>query len=72
MIENRPLVFECELVSMDPETCLVIGKVVNVAADETVLTDGKPDPDKIKPISYDPINHVYRGLTAPLGKAFQG
>ena len=72
VIENLPLVFECELVAMDPETCLVIGKVVNVAADEIVLTDGKPDPDKIKPISYDPINHVYRGLTAPLGKAFQG
>lgn len=37
-----------------------------------VLSDGKPDFDKIKPISYDPINHVYRGLTAPLAKAFQG
>ena len=71
-VENLPLVFECELVSMDPETCLVIGKVVNVAVDESVLTDGKPDPDKIKPLAYDPVDHVYRGLTAPLAKAFQG
>ena len=50
----------------------MIGKVVNVAADESVLTDGKPDPDKIKPVTYDPIQHVYRGLTAPLARAFQG
>ena len=71
-VENLPLVFECELVSMDPDTCLVIGKVVNVAVDESVLTDGQPDPDKIKPIAYDPVQHVYRGLTAPLAKAFQG
>lgn len=71
-IEELPLAFECELVSMDPETCLVLGKVVNVAADESVLTAGKPDPEKIKPISFDPVLHVYRGLTAPLGKAFQG
>lgn len=71
-VENLPLVFECELVSMDPETCLVIGKVVNVAVDESVLTDGKPDHDKIRPLTYDPVNHVYRGLTGPLAKAFQG
>lgn len=71
-VENLPLVFECELVSMDPDTCLVIGKVVNVAVDESVLTDGKPDPAKIKPITYDPVNHVYRGLTDPIGRAFQG
>jgi len=71
-INELPLVFECELVSMDPETCLVVGKVVNVAADESVLTGGKPDPDKIKPLAFDPIKHVYRGLTEPIAKAFQG
>ncbi len=71
-IENLPLVFECELLSMNPDTCLVIGKVVNVAVDESALTDGKPDPEKIRPITFDPVQHVYRGLTAPLAKAFQG
>lgn len=72
VIENLPLVFECELVSMDPETCLVIGKVVNVAVDENALTDGKPDPEKIKPIAFDPVLHLYRGLSSPIAKAFQG
>ena len=71
-INELPLAFECEVVSMDPETCLVVGKVVNVAADESVLTDGKPDTEKVRPLTYDPLQHVYRGLTSPLGKAFQG
>ena len=70
-IDELPLVFECELVSMDPDTCLVVGKVVNVACDETVLTDGKPDAEKIAPITYDPVAHVYRPLAAPLAQAFK-
>lgn len=71
-INELPLAFECEVVSMDPETCLVLGKVLNVAADDSVLADGKPDPGKIKPLAYDPLIHAYRGLTPPLAKAFQG
>ena len=71
VVRELPLVFECELVSMDPDTCLVIGRVVNVAADESVLTDGKPDPDKIVPISYDPMGHVYRSVGAPVAPAYQ-
>ena len=71
VVRELPLVFECELVSMDPDTCLVVGRVVNVAADESVLTDGKPDPDKIVPISYDPMGHVYRSVGAPVAPAYQ-
>lgn len=70
-IDELPLVFECELVSMDPETCLVVGKVVNVACDEVALTDGNPDAEKIAPITYDPVAHVYRPLAAPLASAFK-
>ena len=56
---------------MDPDTCLVVGRVINVAADESVLTDGKPDPDKIVPISYDPMGYVYRSVGAPVAPAYQ-
>ena len=70
-IDELPLVFECELGSMDPDTCLVIGKVVNVACDESALTDGQPDAEKIGPISYDPVAHVYRPLASPLAPAFK-
>ena len=62
VVRELPLVFECELVSMDENTCLVIGRVVNVAADESVLTDGKPDSGKIMPIAYDPMRLAYRAM----------
>jgi hypothetical protein len=55
---------------MDKNTCLVIGKVVNVAADESVLTDGKPDSDKIMPIAYDPLMHTYRSIGTPIASAY--
>ena len=72
VIRELPLAFECELVSMDDKTCLVIGRVVNVAADESVLTEGKPDTDKVRPIAYDPLHHVYRTIGAPVAQAYQG
>ena len=71
VVRELPLVFECELVSMDADTCLVVGRVVNVAADESVLTDGKPDPDKIAPIAYDPLGHTYRSMGASIASAYQ-
>ena len=71
VIDELPLVFECELVSMDDETCLVIGKVVNVACDESALTNNQPDAEKIAPITYDPVTPVYRPLGKPLAQAFK-
>ena len=71
VVRELPLVFECELVSMDPDTCLVVGRVVNVAADESVLTDGKPDTDKIVPIAYDPLKLAYRAMGATVAPVHQ-
>ena len=71
VVRELPLVFECALVSMDADTCLVVGRVVNVAADESVLTDGKPDPGKIAPIAYDPLEHTYRSMGASIASAYQ-
>ena len=69
VVRELPLVFECELVSMDENTCLVVGRVVNVAAEDTVLTDGKPDSAKIKPIAYDPLQLAYRNMGAAVASA---
>ena len=41
-----------------------------VNADESVLTDGKIDPKKLKPIAYDPANNTYVTLGDIVGKAF--
>ena len=70
VIEELPMAVECELLHYDPETCRMVGKVINVCADESVLTDGKIDPKKLRPITYDGMNHTYLALGEVVGKAF--
>ena len=70
LIDELPMAVECRLKSYDPETCRMVGKVINVCADESVLTDGKIDPVKLKPITYDGMNHTYLVLGEKVGNAF--
>lgn len=70
VIEELPMTLECRLVSFDKESELLIGEIVNVSADESILTDGKIDPAKLQPITYDPVNHNYLTLGEKVGKAF--
>lgn len=70
LIQELPMAVECELISYDPETCRMVGKVVNVCADESVLTDGNIDPMKLRPITYDGMNHAYHVLGEKVGNAF--
>lgn len=70
IIRELPLALECSLVSFDEETELLVGEIVNVCAEESILTDGKIDPEKLDPITYDPVNHTYRTLGAVVGRAF--
>ena len=65
------MVLECELVSYDEKTEQLIGNIINVAADESVLTEGNIDPAKLKPITYDPVNHTYLQIGKIAGKAFE-
>ena len=72
LIEELPVAVECRLVSYDPETCRLVGEIVNVSADESVLDEnGKIDPDKLRPITFDPIHHTYRVLGEKVGNAFK-
>ena len=71
LIDELPMALECRLVSYDPATCRLVGEIVNVSADETVLDEeGKIDPDKLQPITFDPIHHTYRKLGEKVGNAF--
>ena len=71
LIEELPMALECELVSYDPETCHMVGRIVNISADESVLgDDGKIDAEKLRPITYDPIKHVYNVIGKKVGNAF--
>lgn len=70
VIVELPMAVECKLVSYDPESCRMVGEVINVCADESVLTDGKIDPAKLKPITFDGMNHTYLALGEKVGNAF--
>lgn len=70
LFQELPMSLECELVSFDTASELLIGKIVNVCAEEDILTDGKIDPMKLKPITYDPVHHAYLSLGAKVGNAF--
>ena len=70
LIAELPMAIECELVSYDKESCRLVGRIVNLSVDESVLTDGKADPEKIRPITYDGITHGYYVLGERVGNAF--
>lgn len=72
VIEELRMAVECRLVSYDPETCQLIGEIVNVSADESVLgKDGKIDPARLQPIIFDPVNHTYHVMGEKVGNAFR-
>ena len=73
VIEEFPLTLECEVIEMEEEDgdYRVVGRVVNMAADESVLDEiGNVDLGKLRPISYDGAAHVYRVLGDQVGRAF--
>ena len=70
IILELPMTLECKLKSYDAESCRLVGEIMNVSADESVLTDGKIDPMKLRPIIYDSANHGYHVMGERVGNAF--
>jgi len=70
LIAEIPMALECEFRSYDEETGLMIGKIVNVCADERIVTENKIDLNKFHPITYDPSGHGYYALGSKVGNAF--
>jgi flavin reductase (DIM6/NTAB) family NADH-FMN oxidoreductase RutF len=72
LIDELPMAMECELLSYDPETCRLVGKIVNISADESILNEnGRVDPMKLRPITFDPMNNTYVVLGETVGQAFK-
>lgn len=72
LIDELPMALECRFVSYDEETCRMVGEIINVNADERILDEnGKIDPAKLQPITYDPIHHTYLKLGEKVGNAFR-
>lgn len=71
LIDELPMTLECRLVSYDEESCRMVGEIVNVSAEESVLDEnGKIDPGKLQPITFDPVNNAYLKLGEKVGNAF--
>ena len=71
LFAQLPMAMECELISYDPTSCRLVGKIVNVSADESILNEkGVVDPAKLRPITFDPMNNAYLVLGEKVGNAF--
>ena len=71
LIDELPMALECEMLSYDPESCRLVGKVINVCVEEACLdSSGKVDVAKLQPITFDPVHHSYLVLGQAVGKAF--
>jgi len=74
LIDELPMALECELVSYDssPESLHLVGRIVNVSADDRILDEkGKIDPKKLRPIMFDPVNNDYLVVGEKVGNAFK-
>lgn len=73
VIEEFPLTMECELAEIVETEHLhaVIGKIVNVVADEKVLDEkDKVDPMKLEALIFDQFRHGYLATGEQVGKAW--
>ena len=68
IINEYPLTLECRVVSF--EDGMLIGEVVNQSADESILTNGKVDLTKLKPIVFDASGMCYRTVGDSVGQAW--
>ena len=73
IINEFPLCLECEFIEYQcgEYGCGVIGKVVNVTADESVLANGQLDMSLVNAIAFDTYTHGYYKVTERVGEAFQ-
>jgi len=72
LIDELPMALECELLSYDTESEMLIGRIVNVCAEESILDEkGRIDAGKLNPITYDSARHAYLTLGEKVGNAFK-
>ncbi|MCQ2420465.1 MAG: flavin reductase family protein [Clostridia bacterium] len=70
VIRELAVCLACELISYDPESCIMKGRIVNVSVDERALTNGKVDVAKVRPITFDPFNNTYHVIGEQAGTAW--
>ena len=72
IINEFPICMECEFIEYqdDEYGAGVIGKVVNVTADESVMNGDNVDISLVDAISFDPYTHGYYKVSERVGNAF--
>ena len=71
LFEQYPLTLECVVDAYDEEQEFLIGKIVNISVDESIVKDGKIDTTKMEAVVFDPINLKYRLVGEIIADAFQ-
>ena len=73
IINEFPLCLECEFMEFQggENGIDVIGKVVNVTADESVMNGDNIDMSIVNAIAFDPYTHGYYKVTERVGEAFK-
>lgn len=65
-----PLTLECELLSYDESTEMLICKIINTLVDERYLVDNKVNVNDMNILLYNGINHEYCTISNKVAKAF--
>lgn len=71
VVDELPLCLECELISYEEEHCHLFGEIVGTSVDESVLTNGKIDITKLKPLIFDIDKHGYYSVGSRVADAFK-
>lgn len=71
LIDELPMALECRVIGYDPDSCILRGEILNVNADKRILSDGRIDPAKLRPITFDPVNNAYLVIGEKVGNAFR-
>ena len=69
-----PMTMECRILQKSGEQeggYMLIGEILNIQVDEKYLDDnGRPDVEKMKILTFDPVNNTYIALGKTVGRAF--
>ena len=72
LIDELPFAVECRVKSYDSETWRLVGEIVNVSLDESILGEnGKVSFDKFHPLAFDWMNKIYLSLGEKVGNAYK-
>ena len=69
IINEFPICMECELID-NASNWGIVGKIINVTADESIMNGENIDISLLDAIAFDPFTHGYYKVTEKVGNAF--